>query len=73
MSRGRGCNAYHLNYSEEFKIDYLPEDAWVPFLKEVEEGVVNSTQLDFRAFSVKEQQQLLLVGACLNVIKMTLK
>lgn len=46
--------------------DNLPEDAWVPFLKEVEEGVVNSTRLDFRPFTVIEQQQLLLVGACLQ-------
>jgi len=49
--------------------DNLPEDAWIPFLKEVEEGVVNSTRLDFRPFSVKEQQQLLLVGVCLQCHK----
>ena len=49
--------------------DGLPEDAWIPFLKEVNEGVVNSTRLDFRPFTVKEQQQLLLVGACLQCHK----
>ncbi len=46
--------------------DNLPEDAWIPFLKEAKEGVINSTRLDFRPFTVKEQQQLLLVGACLQ-------
>lgn len=49
--------------------DGLPEDAWIPFLKEVDKDVVNSTRLDFRPFSVKEQQKLLLVGACLQCHK----
>ncbi|WP_129366828.1 cytochrome c3 family protein [Lutibacter sp. HS1-25] len=49
--------------------DHLPEDAWIPFLKPVKKGVVNSTRTDFRPFSVKEQQQLLLVGACLQCHK----
>ena len=49
--------------------DGLPEDAWIPFLKEVDIAVVNSTRTDFRPFSVKEQQQLLLVGACLQCHK----
>lgn len=49
--------------------DNLPEDAWIPFLKPVEKGVVNSTRTDFRPFSVEEQQQLLLVGACLQCHK----
>jgi len=49
--------------------DNLPEDAWIPFLKEVDKIVVNSTRLDFRPFSVKEQQQLLLIGACLQCHK----
>ena len=55
---------YELNLN-----DYLPEDAWIPFLKPVKKGVVNSTRTDFRPFSVKEQQQLLLVGACLQCHK----
>ncbi len=46
--------------------DQLPEDAWIPFLIEVEKEVINSTRLDFRPFSVKEQKQILLVGACLH-------
>ena len=49
--------------------DNLPEDAWIPFLKDVKKGVINSTRLDFRPFKVKEQQQLLLVGACLQCHK----
>ncbi len=46
--------------------DDLPEDAWIPFLSEVKEGVINSTRSDFRPFSVAEQKRILLVGACLQ-------
>ena len=46
--------------------DGLPEDAWIPFLKPIKKEIINSTRLDFRPFSVKEQQQLLLIGACLQ-------
>ena len=49
--------------------DSLPEDAWIPFLKEVNPDTVNSTRLDFRPFNVEEQKQLLLVGACLQCHK----
>ena len=49
--------------------DDLPEDAWVPFLKDVNKDVVNSTRTDFRPFNVKEQKQMLLVGACLQCHK----
>jgi len=49
--------------------DSLPEDAWIPFLKPIKKGVVNSTRLDFRPFTVKEQKQLLTVGACLQCHK----
>lgn len=49
--------------------DNLPEDAWIPFLEEVNPETVNSTRLDFRPFSVDEQKQLLLVGACLQCHK----
>jgi hypothetical protein len=49
--------------------DNLPEDAWIPFLGETAKGLINSTRLDFRPFTVKEQQQLLLVGACLQCHK----
>ena len=46
--------------------DHLPEDAWIPFLKDVDDSVVNSTRTDFRPFNVEEQKQMLLVGACLQ-------
>jgi len=49
--------------------DNLPEDAWVPFLKEIDPKTVNSTRSDFRPFKLKEQQKLLLVGACLQCHK----
>ena len=49
--------------------DGLPEDAWIPFLKEVDKKVVNSTRTNFRPFNVKEQKQMLLVGACLQCHK----
>ncbi|MCK5401220.1 MAG: hypothetical protein KAJ28_06265 [Flavobacteriaceae bacterium] len=60
------------NFIPEYELnpnDNLPEDAWIPFLKTVEEGVVNSTRSDFRPFTVKEQKQLLLIGACLQCHK----
>ena len=49
--------------------DNLPEDAWIPFLKPVHDSIINSTRLDFRPFTVDEQKQLLLVGACLQCHK----
>lgn len=49
--------------------DGLPEDAWIPFLKEVDQHTINSTRLDFRPFTVKEQKQLLIVGSCLQCHK----
>ena len=49
--------------------DSLPEDAWIPFLKEVDEHKITSTRHDFRPFTVEEQKQLLLVGACLQCHK----
>ncbi|MCF6167757.1 hypothetical protein [Lutibacter sp.] len=49
--------------------DGLPEDAWIPFLKEVNQHTINSTRLDFRPFTVNEQKQLLLVGSCLQCHK----
>jgi hypothetical protein len=60
------------NFVPEYELnpnDGLPEDAWIPFLEEVDENTVNSTRLDFRPFTVKEQKQLLLVGACLQCHK----
>lgn len=49
--------------------DNLPEDAWIPFLKEVDKSVVNSTRTNFRPFNIKEQKRMLLVGACLQCHK----
>ncbi|WP_298367224.1 hypothetical protein [uncultured Lutibacter sp.] len=49
--------------------DGLPEDAWIPFLGKTPKGVINSTRTDFRPFSIKEQQQLLIVGSCLECHK----
>ena len=46
--------------------DQLPEDAWIPFLGKTPKGVINSTRTDFRPFTIKEQQQLLTIGACLQ-------
>jgi len=62
-----GKGKWYFNPEYDLNInDNLPEDAWIPFLKPVKKGVVNSTRTDFRPFTVKEQQQLLLVGACLE-------
>jgi hypothetical protein len=49
--------------------DHLPEDAWIPFLKETDSTVMNSTRPDFRPFTVSEQKRLLTVGACLQCHK----
>jgi len=68
IEKGKGMWQFTPEYANNPN-DGLPEDAWIPFLKEVDENVVNSTRLDFRPFSVKEQQQLLLVGACLQCHK----
>lgn len=44
--------------------DGLPSDAWIGFMEEA--GTNTSTRLTFRAFSIKEQQKILRVGACLT-------
>ncbi len=49
--------------------DNLPEDAWIPFLKDVEKGVVNSTRTNYRPFNVEEQKRMLFIGACLKCHK----
>lgn len=48
--------------------DQLPEDSWIPFVKE-QNAKVYSTRTDFRPFNIKEQQRILLVGACLQCHK----
>ena len=61
-----------LQFNAEYALnpnDNLPEDAWIPFLEKVDVTVKNSTRTDFRPFTVKEQQQLLLVGTCLKCHK----
>ncbi|MGI9531754.1 hypothetical protein [Lutimonas sp.] len=52
--------AYELNSN-----DQLPEDAWIPFLIESNAARL-STRSDFRPFNLKEQQNILRVGACLE-------
>lgn len=68
IKAGKGTWEFTPEYAQNPN-DNLPEDAWIPFLKPVKKGVVNSTRTDFRPFTVKEQQQLLLVGACLQCHK----
>ena len=46
------------------KHDNLPEDAWVGFLSERRDTSV--TRLHMRPFNIKEQQRILLAGACLT-------
>ena len=45
--------------------DGLPEDAWIPFLKE-SKALKLSTRTDFRPFNLAEQQLILMVGSCLQ-------
>jgi hypothetical protein len=76
---GNGTLNYSINngvgtwsFSPDYALnenDSLPEDAWIPFLKPVKKGIVNSTRLDFRPFTVKEQKQILLVSSCLQCHK----
>ena len=68
IENGKGTWEFNPEYAQNPN-DGLPEDAWIPFLKEVDAMTINSTRTDFRPFSVKEQKQLLLVGACLQCHK----
>ena len=49
---------------ESLETDNLPADAWTGFLQEPAEK--SSTRLNFRPFSVAEQQKILTVGVCLT-------
>lgn len=77
LGYGSGELSFNLERKKwEFNPDYatnvhdgLPEDTWIPFLGTTEKGVKNSTRTDFRPFSIKEQQNLLLVGTCLQCHK----
>ena len=78
VSKGYGEWQFTADYALNAN-DQLPEDAWIPFLKQQKADVV-STRTDFRPFTIKEQQRILLVGACLQchkedatVMKQTLK
>ena len=44
--------------------DNLPKDAWIGFFKT--RNVSSTTRLNTRPFTVKEQKNILLVGACLT-------
>jgi hypothetical protein len=44
--------------------DGLPEDAWIPFLKEPDGRY--STRTNTRPFNLEEQERILLVGSCLE-------
>lgn len=68
ITNGKGKWSFTPEYDKNPN-DGLPEDAWIPFLSDVNKDVINSTRLDFRPFTVEEQQQILLVGACLQCHK----
>ena len=68
ITKGKGKWTFKAEYDLNAN-DNLPEDAWIDFLKEPSKTTANSTRSDFRPFSLKEQKQLLLVGACLNCHK----
>lgn len=67
ISKGYGDWVFHADYDLNSN-DNLPEDAWIPFLGNSPHKIV-STRSDFRPFSIKEQKQILLVGACLQCHK----
>jgi len=55
------------NFTPKFsnhKEDNLPKDAWIGFLKTRDEE--STTRTNLRPFSIVEQKQILLVGACLT-------
>ena len=54
-------NSYALN-----EFDQLPEDAWIPFLSNLDLKKNYSTRTNFRPFNLVEQQNILKVGACLT-------
>ena len=78
LGYGMGKLSYDISmgYGEwKFTADYelnpndnLPEDAWIPFL-EKQTAKIYSTRTNFRPFTVKEQKQILMVGACLECHK----
>ena len=75
LGYGKGSLSYVMNstsgtwvFEPEYAInpsDGLPEDAWIPFLKE-SKALKLSTRTDFRPFNLAEQQLILTVGSCLQ-------
>jgi hypothetical protein len=74
---GRGTLTFVTNTTQphwEFESEYdnspqdgLPVDSWIPFLGERTDRV--STRLNYSPFTLKEQQSILTVGACLSCHK----
>ena len=59
-------------FNPEFKNDShdnLPEDSWIPMIKELDLNKDYSTRTDFRPFNIKEQKTILEVGKCLQCHK----
>jgi quinol-cytochrome oxidoreductase complex cytochrome b subunit len=71
---GRGKLIYdkkgRWSFEPEMKVmseDGLPEDAWIPFLKNY--TATNSTRINARPFNLAEQKSILTVGSCLQCHK----
>lgn len=62
---GKGIFTFSPAYANNVN-DGLPEDAWIPFLIKDTPKRINSTRTDFRPLSIKEQQKILTIGACLT-------
>jgi len=73
LGYGRGELVFMKNGGWKFTPSYsiekdgLPKDAWIPFLKE--NSFAKATRKNARPFTVKEQQKILRVGACLTCHK----
>jgi len=65
ISNGKGTFNFFPAYANN-ENDGLPEDAWIPFLTKDDPNRIKSTRTDFRPFSIKEQQKMLTIGACLT-------
>ncbi|MCX7876601.1 MAG: hypothetical protein N2321_10605 [Melioribacteraceae bacterium] len=66
ITNGKGSFIFTPNYPNS-KIDNLPEDAWIGFLKEKKYNV--ATRENIRTFSVDEQKRILTLGSCLSCHK----
>ncbi|RKD91458.1 cytochrome b N-terminal domain-containing protein [Mangrovibacterium diazotrophicum] len=63
IENGKGQWVFNATYEDDPN-DGLPADAWTGFLQ-TREGTV-STRTNVKPFNVKQQQEILIVGACLN-------